>query len=132
MDENDLKRYDFFISKTMFNLIALFGFLIIFITGMYWGYTFKENEQYFNKSVSEIKIVTYINEKYTYNFIPDNNKKYGDQLATRITIISLILITLGIVLLEIGYRNSTKYKHDKPFRQRIKEFYFRIKNMRSE
>lgn len=119
--------YDFYISKIMFNLIALFGFLLVFIAGMYWGYTFKENDRYINVSTREIMLVNTINSKYTYNFIHNENKKYGEEIAPRIANIVSLLSFIGILLLEIGYRNACKYKYDKPIDVRFKEFIERIK-----
>jgi hypothetical protein len=122
MNQKDIETYDFFISKTMFNLIALFGFLLIFLTGVFWGYTFKENEQNFNTEVKEIKFVKYIHSKYIYNFIPNPEVQYGDEISKRISIVTLTLIFIGTLLLEIGYRGSCKYKYNKSLKQRIKYF----------
>lgn len=122
MNKNDNDKYDFFISKTMYNLIALFGFLLVFLTGIFWGYTLHENEQYFNTSVKEIRFVKFIDSKYVYNFIPNEKLNYGDELSKRITTVTICLIIISILLLEIGYRGSNKYKNPKSLIQRIKDF----------
>jgi len=124
-----MKDYDFFISKIMYNLIALCGFLIIFMTGVYWGYTFHENNQYFNPSVNEIRFVEYINTKYTYNFVHNEELRYGDELSKRITLVAIGLMLVGTPLLEIGYRGSARYAYKKPFKQRFKEFLARLKSV---
>lgn len=127
MDEESIKKYDFFISKIMYNLIALIGFLIIFMTGMFYGYTFHQNEQYFNTDVKEIRFIEYINQKYTYNFIPNKELKYSDELAKRILTVTYIFIFIGVLLLEIGYKFNNKYKYNKSLSLRLKEFYEKIK-----
>ena len=125
--------YDFFISKTMFNLIALFGFLVVFLTGLFYGYTFSENKQYFDGNATEIKIVNYLNTKYTYNFIPSTDERtYSGQLAGRITNIVIVLIIIGVLLLEIGYRGSAKYKYPTTLIQRFKNFRAKIKERELE
>jgi hypothetical protein len=121
----DMKEYDFAISKLLYTLLALIGVLFILFTGIYWGYTFKENEQYFYKNVTEIKAVNYLNNKYTYDFTSVDN--YSDILSSRITNVSLLLVTIGIIILEVGNRNLHKYKYDKPLKQRIIEWYKRLK-----
>ncbi len=124
------KQLDFIASKLLYNIVALFGFLIIFCTGMYWGYTFHENEQYFNTEIKEIKFIEYINTKYTYNFIPNKNLKYSDELASRITTVTILLIILGIILLELGYKFSAKYKYKNSLKQRIINLYNAIKKQK--
>ena len=124
------KEYDFFISKTMFNLIALFGFLILFVTGIYFGYTFKENEEYINLYTKEIQLIKYINNKYTYNFISDSDKKYSEEIASRISNVVILFSIIGILFLEIGYRNSNKYKYNKSIKERLKQFIQKIKKVK--
>lgn len=123
-----METYDFYISKIMFNLIAIFGLLTLVITGIYWGYTFKENEQYINVSTREIQLINIINKEITYNFEPNLNKKYGEEISPRIFNIVIIGVILSMLLIEIGYRNSCKYKYSKPFKQRFKEFIQRLQN----
>jgi len=128
----DAQKYDFIVSKTMYILVTLFGVILIFISGIFWGYTFKENEQYFYTDIREIQIVKYLNTKYTYNFIPNTDEKYGDKIAYRIMVITLFLFFIGIVLTETGNRMGYKYKYDKPFLVRLKNWYYRIKKYESE
>lgn len=121
-----MKEYDFFISKIMYNLIALIGFLLIFFTGLYYGYTFNENQQYFYTNLTEIKAVNYLNNKFVYNF-DEYKGTYGDNIAPRIMWVVIILTIIGVLFLETGYRMGSKYKYKKSLKERIKIFYNNIK-----
>jgi hypothetical protein len=129
MAKKDIKNYDFFINKALFNLIALFGFLIIFLTGMYYGYTLKENSEYLQ--AKETKFINNINNKYTYNFIPNENKKYGDEISSRITNVILLFITIGIFLLLYGIKKSYKYEYNnKSFKEKLKILIKKLKKVK--
>lgn len=136
MDENEfnLQKYDSFLNKQLFNIIALFGFLIIFLTGMFYGYTLKENEQYLTSN--ELKFITYINNKYTYNFIPETDTKYNGKfndayysfkLSYRITNVVIIFLCIGLFLFLYGNKKSYKYENKKSLIQRIKDYYKKLK-----
>jgi hypothetical protein len=120
------QSYDFFISKVLYTLIALFGFLTIFFTGLYYGYTFHANEQYFYTNLTEIKAVSYLNNKFVYNF-GEYKGTYGDAIAPRIMMVTTILTIIGVILLEVGYRMGSRYKYKDSFKQRLRNFYQNLK-----
>jgi len=121
--------YDFFISKIMFALMALLGILVLFFSGVYWGFTYHENMDYINVSTKEIKYIETINTKYTYNFIHDENKKYGDEVAPRIFKVVMFFVIISCLLIEIGYRYGAKYQYKDTFIERIKKLFKKIKTV---
>ena len=121
MNENT----EIFKNKLFYNTICVLGLILLVFTGIYFGYTYKENEQYFQSR--EISYVKYINTKFLYNIEYTNNKDYANNLSNRIFNITFILVIIGILLVEYGYRNTHKYNYNESLKERIKNWYKRVK-----